>query len=170
MRVLGISGKMGSGKDAIYENILRPRGWRHWSFAHTMKAMGMGYGYTLEELTVTKPPHVRKWLQEYGTEQHRDAVHEDFWLRVTDYWLGQLSVLGVERVAFTDVRFPNEAHWVRDHGGMLVRVEGWGGNGPGSAHPSETALDRWTDWDCVIQNHEPGFAGAMAELTAAGVL
>lgn len=172
MRVVGVSGKAGSGKDALYTEVFRPAGWRKWSFAHTMKAMGMGHGLSLRDLVQVKPPPVREWLQRYGTEQHRQAVHEDFWLRATEYWLYVLSRdFGVDRVVFTDVRFPNEAAWVKRQNGMLVRLEGRGGlAGERAAHPSETALDTWDTWDLVLDNSTDGFDGLRAGLLRAGLL
>jgi hypothetical protein len=156
VKLIGLSGKMGSGKDTVYNYVLRPRGWKRWSFAHGLKAAGLGMGFSLEEVTVTKPDHVRKWLQHYGTEEHREKYHTDFWVRAAGYWLHVLERdLGVERVVFTDVRFPNEAAFIRQQGGKLVRV--YGRTTPDQPeeirnHPSETALDLWTEWDCELFN------------------
>ena len=52
--------------------------------------------------------------------------------------------------AITDVRYPNEAEMVLARGGKLVRIDR-----PGVTrldHPSECALDDWSDWDHVIEN------------------
>jgi hypothetical protein len=51
-------------------------------------------------------------------------------------------------VVVTDVRFPNEAQHIRDHGGLVVRVERPGaqddGAARGSSHPSESLVDTIT--------------------------
>jgi hypothetical protein len=173
MRILGLSGKAGQGKDAVFNAVLQPRGWRRWSFAHTMKAMGYGRGFSFDELLVTKPPVVRQWLQQYGTEEHRNKFRPDYWLRVSEYWLRVLEELGVRQLAFTDVRFPNEAEWIHQQGGKVVRLHGRPVplSAQAATHPSETALDNWTKWDCVIDNHlGVTFSAIQAELTAAGIL
>ncbi len=175
MQVLGLSGKAGQGKDAVYEYILRPRGWKRWSFAHPIKAAGVGNGFSVIEVTETKPPHVRKWLQEYGTEEHRNKYRPDFWIRAASYWMHTLERdLGVRHVVFTDVRFPNEANWIRSQGGKLVRLQGRPyplAGTPAAEHPSETALDDWLDWDAVIDNGpETSLVNIGIELQALGVI
>jgi hypothetical protein len=175
MEVIGLSGKAGQGKDAIFESILRPRGWRRWTFAHPIKAAGVGFGFDMEDVTTRKPRHVREWLQRYGTEEHRDKYNEDFWIKEAEYWLHVLSRdIGTEKIVFTDVRFPNEARWIKSKGGVLVRVTGRSyplEGTPAASHPSEVALDDWKRWDLVLENKEGTPLSALAaEMTAANIL
>ena len=59
-RVLGISGKAGSGKDYLYLNYIKPLGFYQISLAWHFKADLIGKGaLTFEEAFVTKPPHIR---------------------------------------------------------------------------------------------------------------
>jgi hypothetical protein len=63
----------------------------------------------------------------------------------------------------TDVRFKNEAEFIKKNGGVLIRVEG----DPSGLrarmpldkqqHISETDLDDYADFDLVIQNDIVGF-------------
>ena len=157
MKIIGLSGKAGAGKDWL-AGLLRPAGYIPWAFALPMKAAGFGAGFTRLELH-QKPERVRKWLQEYGTQKHRNRYRQDFWIRAAEFWLEHLAKLGaVEKIVMTDVRFPNEAEWVRGQGGHCVRL--WHSQGdmvpgltggsprvyplrgtPAANHPSETALD-----------------------------
>lgn len=51
---------------------------------------------------------VRTTLQRQGTEAGRDVHGQDCWLRIA-----RRKAEGLEKVVFTDVRFPNEAEFVR---------------------------------------------------------
>jgi hypothetical protein len=58
-----------------------------------------------------------------------------------------------------DVRFPNETEAVLKAGGSLIRVyRPLGVSISNMQHPSETALDDWTEWHCEIVN-----AGTLAQ-------
>lgn len=60
----------------------------------------------------------------------------------------------------TDVRFPNEADIIRKKGGILIRVIRVT-TGDISTHPTEIALDDYTEFDHIIYNH-----GSLEELEA----
>lgn len=52
----------------------------------------------------------------------------------------------------TDVRFPNEAQAICDRGGILIKVLRPETDHLAGNHESETALDYYQDWDCVLDN------------------
>lgn len=87
----------------------------------------------------------RQLLQLWGTDYRREQD--------PDYWVHRLWETLPESglITIDDVRFPNEVQMVRDVGGSLVKIVR-----PdletGSAHASETALDRFANWDAVIEN------------------
>ena len=56
-----------------------------------------------------------------------------------------------ELLAFTDVRFPDEADLIRSHGGIVVRVVRPGLRRPVDEDISETALDGY-DVDYIVEN------------------
>lgn len=104
---------------------------------------------------------VREFLQRLGTDAVRDGLHTNAWVNalMADYLEeDKVEKLGdyVSRVTpaskwiITDVRFPNEAHAIKDRGGVIVRIDR-PGIAPVNAHPSETALDNW-DFDYKIAN------------------
>lgn len=100
----------------------------------------------------------RKVLQLFGTEGVRKTIHPDIWVnalfadynpeRTTDStkWNKPIS-----NWIIPDVRFPNEAERIKKLGGTLIRVERRSLLSDDS-HPSETALDDYTEWDYVIEN------------------
>ena len=79
---------------------------------------------------------VRRFLQVLGTEAVRDHLGEDAWVDALDLKLKVDGFMAKDergmyypyvwpgaKVVITDVRFPNEAAWVRKLGGKLWRVK-----------------------------------------------
>lgn len=97
----------------------------------------------------------RQLAQTLGTEWGR-ALSPDFWTRVASAKLHAARHQG-SAVVVSDVRFPNEAAWLRRHGGILVRVER-------QRQLSEEAMDRpeheseqhWHSMECCGTLHNDG--------------
>jgi len=86
----------------------------------------------------------REFLQKLGTAV-RNEVHPEFWTRALF-----IKEKDNQNLIIPDVRFPNEVQIIKDHGGMLIRIERPGA-GAGN-HISEIALDNYKGWDIVIDN------------------
>ena len=158
IEIIGLSGKVGSGKSFV-RNLLRDRGWFPWGFAWHLKNMAlMEPPFSWSDLHFAKPPEVRTFLQQLGTEQGRDKYGEDCWVHATHAWLLTLSSFcQVQRFVIDDVRFPNEARWIKRMGGQVVRLEHGDrpyplAGTPAAEHASETALDGYVGFDCTIVN------------------
>lgn len=54
----------------------------------------------------------RKVYQLFGTEVCRNWIDQDIWTKIAPS----------ENVAIPDVRFPNEVKWIRENGGIIIRV------------------------------------------------
>lgn len=54
-------------------------------------------------------------------------------------------------IIITDLRFKNEAHKIKSLGGRLIKMVR--NSAPVSDDPSDTALEDFTDWDRIIENH-----------------
>jgi hypothetical protein len=50
-----------------------------------------------------------------------------------------------------DVRFINELNVIKEHGGLIVKIDRPGFDGANN-HASETSLDEYHDWDRVLLN------------------
>ena len=65
--IIALSGRIGSGKDFIYNQYLFPLGYRKFALADHFKIWIVGQGLaTYEEVFITKPPKVRHLLQQAG--------------------------------------------------------------------------------------------------------
>lgn len=160
MKLIGLSGRAGSGKNYLAQQVLAPLGWLECALADEIKIRGVATGVgDYDALFHQKPPTIRRWLQEEGTERGRHVFGENMWVdalmarltRVKETW-------GFERFVVTDVRFPNEVKAIQDRGGWVFRIEA-----PERAaasplteaarqHESETALDDYTDFDGWLYN------------------
>jgi hypothetical protein len=99
-------------------------------------------------------------LQRWG--EARRGPDENYWVDRLDRWYRKSLPAGRGMVV-TDVRYPNEVEWIRDHGGEVWRVdrdEPLEAIGRDANHRSETALDEYDGWDRIIDNN-----GTLAELS-----
>jgi hypothetical protein len=124
MKVIGISGKAGSGKDYIVKNYLRPNGYYQVSLAWHFKVWIVATGRaSYEEVFITKPPHIRELLQLEGTEKGRNVFGENVWVDAAFTWIRLFNdTWGVDRFVIADVRFPNEVEAILNHGGQVFRI------------------------------------------------
>lgn len=160
MRLVGISGKAGVGKDYIYQHILKPKGFVNWSLAWHFKIWIVATNQaTYEEVFVTKPAHVRQLLQLEGTERGRNVYGENVWCEAARAWIEHLNKeWGVDSIAIPDVRFPNEVRFIQQMGGHVLRIEAPERAANSSLtpearlHPSETALDDFKGFDATVYN------------------
>lgn len=159
-KVWGISGKAETGKDYIYNNFFKKIGFYNFSLAWHLKINVVGKGLaTHEEVFVTKPPHVRKILQEEGTERGRLVYGENLWTSISMEWMTLLNESwGVNNFFVPDVRFHNEAEFIKSNGGVLLRVHAPQRannsklNEEARKHPSEIDLDNYEGFDYIINN------------------
>lgn len=173
MQIIGIAGKMGSGKDTIADVLVARYGFRRISMADAIRAEcasaiergrapdgcpddirqiverdGWGPGMVYAKPTVVS---MRRLLQYWGTE-HRRAQDPDYWVKRTREALG--SIAGP--VVIPDIRFANEAALVRELGGqvwIVRRSQADATRDPAAhSHISEQFCDQYTRWDAAIQN------------------
>lgn len=159
-KVLGLSGKAGSGKDYLTTNFLRPAGFYQFSLAWHFKIWLAGQGkWTYDDVFKHKPPEVRADLQAEGTERGRLVYGEDIWCNVTANWMQLLhDTWGIERYVIADIRFPNEVALVQRLGGKVFRlsarerIAASALTAEARLHPSETSLDDYPYFDGFVAN------------------
>jgi hypothetical protein len=162
MELIGLTGYAQHGKDSTAK-FLEPYGYKQYAFADALKQMALvldpivstskdwppGHYYpglvrlsSLIEKSgweeAKKLPEVRRFLQVLGTEAVRDILGENSWV---DALGNKLGTDRPKKAVITDVRFPNEAEFVRRQGGKLWLIQRPGfDNGIGTDHPSEAFI------------------------------
>lgn len=172
--LIGLAGAAGAGKDTVADWLVAHHGFERHAFADPMKAMlealfaelGIDHAH-LHERGLKEMPlpglHVsaRHLMQTLGTEWGRAHLGANWWVKCTELMLGlndlPRSAPVHDRIVITDVRFPEEASWIRSHGGVIVRVQRAGATPiPLATHASETQYIRA---DRILQND-----GSLADL------
>jgi hypothetical protein len=63
LRLIGVAGKAGAGKDTFYEHVLKPRGFLRWQMTlHSKVWLAATWRYRWSDIFCHKPPEVRKVL------------------------------------------------------------------------------------------------------------
>lgn len=154
-RLVGLCGAAGVGKDTVAEVLVREHGFRRMAFADPIKdalaAMLGGLFLTRAHSHDNKELPIeglgvsyRMLVQTLGTEWGRQMIGEDFWVAILRRRLA-IEVDATTPVVVSDVRFANEAAWVREFG-VLWHIRR-PGVAPVRAHASEAGI--------VPRNGEP---------------
>ncbi len=162
--IIGIAGRKGAGKDSAAAWLARERGFARLAFADPLRAAAAEmFGLTKEEMTdrALKERRLDRWpyespreiLQKLGTDACR-SVWPDLWIERLK--ARARSLVRFQSVLVTDVRFPNEAHAIRQLGGRLVFIDAEGRLGPAKdAHISESYAPMLkTRADLVLENND----------------
>lgn len=105
----------------------------------------------------------RSFLQFIGTDLFREQLHYNTWVNATmsdykgrDVYEGNRFVdRGIyPKWIIPDVRFVNEVDAIKSRGGFVIRINRSKQNDTNKmdSHVSETALDDYDNFDCVINN------------------
>ncbi len=137
MKIIGICGRAGSGKDEV-ARILAGFGFKRAAFADALKReVELSWGNWPPELPLQivqglgkfqgsdihrkpTPEPIRKLLQFWGTNLRR-AQNENYWVDQLESRL--LSSQSISRWAIPDVRFPNEVTLIHALGGQVWLVK-----------------------------------------------
>lgn len=163
IKVIGLSGKAGSGKDFIAQKYLRPMGYYPISLAWPFKIWSVGLGKaTYDEVFITKPPHIRHLLQQMGTELGRNKYGIDVWVNTVFATMETLyNHWGFDKFVIPDVRFKNEKAAIQKLSSGVVwrilapnRINNSGLSAEARQHQSEIDLDDVpTDsFDLILHN------------------
>lgn len=163
MRLIGLAGVAGSGKDTTFELIreIYP-GAANFKFADPIKdgimmMLGEAYGVAYEDmygasdrrsqqigdlvLEDGSPLTIRYALQTLGTEWGRECLHQDIWVNLAIQRAREAARGGVQTVVFTDCRFVSEARAIRDAGGTVWLIDR-----PGAGLAPRRVRRWWWPW------------------------
>ena len=170
--VIGISGKIGSGKDSFAELFIKhvakeySHQFENKKFAYNLKKIvSILIGVPMDDVLSRegKLKYLPEWgmtigemQQKIGTEAIRNNIHNDAWVlslfdtykEEKDFWI------------ITDVRFKNEAEIIKEKGGIIIRLNGDPNNSRvgddrNMSHQSEIDLDDYNRFDYVYDNIPP---------------
>lgn len=129
--LIGIAGKAGSGKDEVATYLKNAHNFKQLAFATPVKdaieAMFDIDLITLEQagqkecsLEGLENTSLRKLYQTLGTDWGRNMIGKDIWITQARRQLAKLAGFDV---VFSDVRFENEAEFIRQQGGTIIHVD-----------------------------------------------
>lgn len=164
-KIIGISGKIGSGKDTLADFIIAEldrQGKKHDRiyFASKLKEI---HGVLTGNPAITQEQK-NMFMEDFGFSAGeglqkmgdglRESYHPDVWVISTFRNINPALITLV-----TDVRYPNEANIVKDKGGVLIRLNGDPAKVRATStrdinHTSETKLDDYKGWDIVYENNK----------------
>lgn len=134
--LVGLCGRAGSGKDTAADHLCAHYGFVRASFAEGPRVMleallahlGEDHAWLYEPAMKERPiptlgASYRKLMQTLGTDWGRDMVGWRLWIDILARHLGLDNAAPVhDRIVVTDVRYPNEAVWLKGQGGHLLMV------------------------------------------------
>jgi hypothetical protein len=129
MKIIGISGKMGSGKDYITTNVIIPMLEKHnkkylqISFADQIKINvltnneNVNYNNVFEEKTLES----RLLLQYEGQVQREND--KDIWIKYLSNWVNVFNKRNnIQYFITPDVRHMNEYNFIKNNDGIIVKI------------------------------------------------
>jgi len=151
--IFGLAGRAGAGKDSVAD-VLEGFGVVPCKLATPLYEMvsamtGLPVEHLMDRCCKEQPiagigKSPRQLLQSIGTDWGRTFVGDDVWIKSLDARTRLIRLRGAS-ICVTDVRFDNEARWVRDNGGAVWEVvrphHDTGCVGEAVHHASEAGID-----------------------------
>ena len=135
MRLIGLAGRAGVGKDTAADFLCEVHGFVKIGLADPLRrGIEAMFGLSAEsfawrDLKERRIPWIgkspRQLLQTLGTEWGRDQIAPDIWLRVARRRIEEIAQMDDQHVAgivVSDIRFENEADWIRSLGGNVWHI------------------------------------------------
>jgi adenylate kinase family enzyme len=131
MKIIGLTGKAGVGKDTVADHLVKEYGFVKYSFAKPLKDMLKVIGVDCDNRETKELPHPtfgvspRSMAQTIGTEWMRNCVAANGWILLAEKFIqavqenNRYDERPVNGIVFSDCRFENEAVMVRQCGTLL---------------------------------------------------
>lgn len=154
-RVIGIAGRARTGKDTVANFIIAAVGGYRYGFADPIRAMMVPLGIDMsdpywqarkEDTIPVLNTSARRIMQTLGTDWGRNLISEDLWVMIAAQRLMQSG----HGMVIPDVRFDNEATWIRKQGGRVLHLKRESAEAI-QAHASEGGIEAH-DEDMMLSN------------------
>lgn len=131
MKLIGIAGKKKTGKDTIckfIQEILSPKMVRRIGFADALKGevaracSSTGKSVSVEYIEEHKD-NFRLILQGWGTDFRRNLCGDSYWIIKVHHEINSLPDIGIYGIVFPDVRFLNEATYIKNMCGSVIHID-----------------------------------------------
>jgi hypothetical protein len=175
-KIIGITGKIGSGKSTIARYLAEKCGYEEYSLATPLKEIARIFGFTDRQLYGTQQEKLeihkywgisaRHFMQKFGTEICRNqlplAIPE---MKIDSaVWIDLFKIKfenEPKRYVISDVRFLDEASLVKDLGGIIIKTvrDHPRTSGVIHAHSSESEQDKINP-DFILNNNILSFEEA----------
>ena len=172
MKLIGLAGRARSGKDTVGEYLKLNYNFHTYALASPLKkACKEMFGLTesqqqdnlKEEVIPEWGLSPRQMYQTLGTEGGRELFGQDIWIKrarveLKNYcdWIDELPSVQFHsqepRMVVTDIRFDNEADWIRSEGGVIWHVNRLNENESVHDHISENGITSLPE-DKIIYNN-----------------
>ena len=128
IEIYGFIGNMGSGKNYIAEKLflpnLKPIPYLVIAFADYFKLTAVCFqNLDYNKVFGEKDEFTRKKLQQLGTEFGRDKYGDNIWCDMLYNTMRIYSERGIKRFIITDVRFENEVKFIKNLGGIIIKID-----------------------------------------------
>lgn len=163
MLILGLGHRDGVGKDTVADILATSHGFKKMAFADPLRDTCRAlYGWSHKQMTdrdlkETPDPFwgisPRTGLRKVGKELVRDNLGEDHWVKLMELGLNH-ALDYTSRIVIPDVRFQNEAAFIKKFGGVLWKIDRPGFSDKEAVHESERNLLDYTGWDLIINNND----------------
>lgn len=160
--LIGLTGRARCGKSTAAQHLVNTYRLEHYAFADPLRD-GLMAIFNLEptnfEDSNKEQPlnwlnhSPRQLMQSLGTEWARNTVHPDVWIRIAEQNIDYmtLALTDVIGVVVSDVRFDNEAEFIRNRGGTVIHIRRQ--DTPGvNPHISEAGIAVHQD-DLILPNN-----------------
>ena len=133
--IIGLVGKKETGKSTVAKYLIKKYLFTELAFATELKEMCIRNGLMTHNEAYVKKTERSRWAMQKVGELFRKEVDKY-------YWIGKLHstfLITSGNIVFSDIRHINEAEYVVEHGGTLIKL--FRNTGLVDNHSSETELD-----------------------------
>lgn len=135
MRLIGLTGYAGSGKDTVRAILEKQHGARGLAFADPIREMlrpllrmlgaeeHMDIRALKEQTLAGLKVSYRELAQTLGTEWACEKLDPEFWVKIAAARVDGAWYRPAQLVVISDVRFPNETDWITYRGGQIWHVD-----------------------------------------------